>query len=314
MPHSKTTTLLLLLIGAATGLACNAPFQSVAGGCYYVEQNLQLDWAGARTFCHNLGGDGGVAELAVFDSCETFTLLAGYLGFNTYEQSTLWVGAHTEFTVNNWRWVSGMPLASGVPFWAHAQGHDDGEDCAAMDSASFFQLSDFDCSTPMSFVCELPEAKMTRDQETKDVNNTIPVLSCPIDSVQVGEYCYWFSSNLKTWSNAEDYCRTNFLSNQGELFAPSTCDEFTKVAHHLDVAERDRSHWVGAADSTGDQEWYWVSGTTVPGGAPFWATGEPNDHILSNFCGLMSHKKRFYMEDEGCMNLHYFICKLHSVV
>lgn len=71
------------------------------------------------------------------------------LAFTALPDSTLWVGAHTEFAMNNWRWISGMPLSTGVPFWAYEQGHDNGEDCAAMDSSSYFQLADYDCSTPM---------------------------------------------------------------------------------------------------------------------------------------------------------------------
>lgn len=164
----------------------------------------------------------------------------------------------------------------------------------------------------------------------------------------MGEFCYWFSDTTKSWDEAEDHCRNNFQANQGELFSPASCDEFTKMAHHLEVAgglfsvyltymsnlstyvfacactnsglsfsrgpaERDKSHWVGAADATGDQEWYWVSGDPVPGGPPFWATNEPDDHYNSNYCGFMSSYRRFYLADERCTSPHYFICKLHTV-
>lgn len=55
-------------------------------------------------------------------------------------------------------------------------------------------------------------------------------------AAQVGEFCYWFSSIKKSWSSAEDYCRSHFDSYRGELFSLDSCDEFSKIAHHLEVA------------------------------------------------------------------------------
>lgn len=305
---SGPTTLLVLLLGAATGWACYPPFVTVGDGCYYIETSRGMSWTNAREFCESLGGDGGVtATLAVFPSCDAFIDFTGYMGFNAPADSTFWIGAHTEFGTSSWRWLTGEPLASGVPFWAYEQGHDSDEDCAAMDSSSYFQLSDFACADERYFVCYLPT-----DSQRHDTRDDPPViLDCPKESIQVGDYCYWFSDSLKSWSTSENYCRTHFSSNRGELFSPSSCDEFTKMAHHLEVTERDKSHWVGASDATENQEWAWVSGDMVPGGAPFWATSEPNDHELRYYCGLMGNEKRFYLEDEKCSAAHYFICKLH---
>ncbi|KAK8390589.1 hypothetical protein O3P69_010347 [Scylla paramamosain] len=303
------TTLFFLLLAAASGRACNAPFQEVGDSCYYIETELKLGWSEARAFCQSMGGY-ELGDLAVFSSCDAFTVFTGYLAFNAPADSAFWVGAHTEFIVNNWRWVDGTVLSTGVPFFAYREGDDNEQDCAAMDSSSFFQLADFACEEQKPFVCQVPKHGHGRD--TREAVRPV-TLDCPADSVQVGEFCYWFSDIIKTWDEAEYHCRNNFQVNLGELFSPASCEEFTKMAHHLEVAERDKSHWVGAADATGDQEWYWVSGDPVSGGAPFWATNEPDDHYNSNYCGFMSSYRRFYLADERCTSSHYFICKLHTV-
>ncbi|KAG0722985.1 Lithostathine-1-beta [Chionoecetes opilio] len=281
-------------------------FNEVAGGCYYIEKERTLSWTEAREHCQAMSGDGGPGDLAIFPSCDAFNLFTGHLGFNA-PVSTFWIGAHIEFGINNWRWVSGLPLATGVPFWAYRQGHGSNQNCAAMDNTTFYQLSDFPCEEPKNYVCQVPLA--SKRHATKE--QAAPKLICPHNSIQVGSYCYWFSDTTKTWFEAEDFCRNNFNKNAGELFSPSTCDEFTQMAHHLEVAERDKDHWVGASDVSGYQEWFWVSGYPVPEGTPFWATSEPDDHFSSNYCGLMSQEKRFYMEDESCSRHHYYICKLH---
>ncbi|XP_071539264.1 uncharacterized protein [Panulirus ornatus] len=304
--------LLVALVGTTAGEQCYPPYQPQGGMCVYINKDMPLSWQEARDFCASMAGDGATSDLAIFPTCDAFTIFAGYLGFTAPPNSTFWVGAHTEFTVNNWRWLDGEPLATGVPYWAYSEGHDEGEDCAAMDSKSYFQLADFNCDGPRFSICSMP---MMPQASVKD-DPEYPQLNCPYDSIQIGEYCYWFSSSRKSWTSAEDYCRTHYSSNMGELFSPSSCDEFTKMANHLEVAERDKSHWVGAADISGHQEWFWVNGDPVPGGPPFWATDFPLNHPASgpnDFCGLMSSTKRFYLVDKKCTDYNYFICKLHIV-
>ncbi|XP_071539263.1 uncharacterized protein [Panulirus ornatus] len=306
------TVLLVALVGAAAGQVCYPPYQVVGDVCIYLNTEIPSTWQEARDLCSSLAGDGATSDLAIFPSCDTFSNFAGYLALTAPPNSTFWVGAHTEFTVNNWRWLDGEPLATGVPYWAYSEGHDDGEDCAAMDGNRRLQVADYDCEEPRFSICSMP---LLRQHDTTHKSSSHH-RECPYGSVEVGDFCYWFSNDRTYWWDAEDYCRTHYSSNMGELFAPSSCDEFTKVAHHMEVAERDKSHWVGASDISGHQEWFWVNGDPVPGGPPFWATDSPSNHLTSgpnDFCALMSNTKRFYLVDGKCNDENYFICKLHYV-
>ncbi|XP_066950047.1 uncharacterized protein [Macrobrachium rosenbergii] len=273
--------------------------------CIYISQEA-LSWQEAREHCHSLQVQTAPADLIIFQSCDEFIVLAGYLGFNVPPDSSLWVGAHTEFTSNNWRWVNGEPLATGVPFWDHKEGHDKGEDCAAMESNSYFRLADHDCLQPRRFVCSSPPVPAQKPK-----NNTVK-LSCPEDSIQIVDGCYYFSSSYSDWHYADEHCQSKFHHHQAQLFSPTSCDEFSHVAHHLEVTEDSKDRWVGAIDVTGNHEWYWDTGDLIPGGPPFWATSEP-DHRgdrARRQGAFMSVSKRFYLEDGSTENHHNYICKV----
>ncbi|XP_071539779.1 macrophage mannose receptor 1-like [Panulirus ornatus] len=309
----RTVLVLALVVGAVAGQVCYPPYHVVGDVCIYLNTEIPSTWQEARDLCRTLAGDGATSDLAIFPSCDTFSNFAGYLGFSAPPNSTFWVGAHTEFTVNNWRWLDGEPLTTGVPYWAYSEGHDEGEDCAAMDGNRRFQLSDYDCEEPRFSICSMPLLRQHDTTRERDHSRR----PCPSDSLQVGDFCYYFSNSVKSWVDAQHFCNSHYPTNMGELFSPSSCDEFTRMAHHLEVAGNDRSHWVGASDVTGKQEWFWVNGIPVPGGPPFWATGFPSgsgDNTSSgpnDYSALMSNSKRYYLVDEASASKNYFICKLN---
>ncbi|XP_068204769.1 uncharacterized protein [Palaemon carinicauda] len=284
---------------------CYPPLVEAAGRCLYISQEA-LSWQDARNYCHSLQVQTTTADLITFQSCNDFTILAGYLGFNVPSDTSYWVGAHTEFTSNNWRWLNGEPLSTGVPFWDHRQGHDKGEDCAAMESGSYFRLADHDCLEPRLFICASPLIPAYKSEiEVKD-------FLCPDETLQIGTGCYYFSTYHSNWNAAEERCRSKFHHHQGQLFSPASCDEFVHIAHHLEVTEDKKDRWVGAIDVTGNHEWYWESGDLIPGGPPFWATSEPNhksDHARDQGA-YMSASKRFYLEDDSTSHQLDYICKV----
>ena len=49
--------------------------------CYYIETELKVGWSEARAFCQSMGGY-ELGDLAVFSSCDAFTVFTGYLGLN----------------------------------------------------------------------------------------------------------------------------------------------------------------------------------------------------------------------------------------
>ena len=51
--------------------------------------------------------------------------------------------------------------------------------------------------------------------------------------MKIGRICYIFYKDLSTWQEAEKRCRERHDADNGALFYPKTCNEFTQLAHHL---------------------------------------------------------------------------------
>lgn len=76
------------------------------------------------------------------------------------------------------------------------------------------------------------------------------------------------------------------------------------------------SYWVGAEDVTGQEDWSWVDGGLLPGGPPYWASGQPShnhDNQPWEHCAVMDADMRYYLRDAHCTDRHPYICKLTKV-
>ncbi|KAK7065178.1 hypothetical protein SK128_016820 [Halocaridina rubra] len=299
------------IITSVKGQSCSAPFIPVGGKCLHLEASVQgssFTWQEARDYCKALGGSLN-ADLATFPTCDQFTQFARYLELNVPVNSTVWVGAHTAFSVNMWEWVTLESLATGVPFWYYGETYDKGYECAASDNRYYHRLVAADCNEMMAFACTYTPSEVTEVQEAKAARK----VDCPNDGIAIGEFCYIFNDATEDFNNAEEKCIQDHGIYGGELYYPSSCDEFANVAHHLETSEDTKKYWVGAVDISGYQEWFWVNGVGVPGGPPYWASGQPshNDEDAPRVhCGAMSNGQRFYLNDDSCSDQYHFICKL----
>nr|WKK54421.1 macrophage mannose receptor [Penaeus vannamei] len=303
--------LVLGLAVAVAGQACNPPFTMVGSKCLYVESDLRLSWPEARDFCKGLAGDGGGADMASFPSCDNFVGFSRYLGFNAPNISGMWVGAHSAFTPNMWQWISGEDLQTGVPFWYYNEDYDGTRDCVSISLDYYNRLVDAHCELPLSFVCEKHLAR--KDEAEQAATKRARDIECENHGILVGDFCYVFNDRLETWEEAERNCRSQYDEVGGELYYPSSCNEFTHMAHHLEAAEKANSYWVGGVDISGNEEWTWVNGENIPGGPPYWATGEPShshDNQPREHCTVMTAEKRYYLQDVHCGDRHPYICKL----
>ena len=51
------------------------------------------------------------------------------------------------FQDNGWMWITLQELGTGVPFFAYDEGHDKGEDCAALSANKYYKIMDDNCET-----------------------------------------------------------------------------------------------------------------------------------------------------------------------
>lgn len=291
--------------------SCPPLWVQIGDMCYRKTDEL-MTHSEAADFCGTLSTEYGTGSLGTFPRCDDFARMAAYLGLTAPTESNYWVGAKTDF-LGNWFWETFEPLQLGVPFWAHSEGTGQGQNCAAMDRRFYFQLMDDDCESMKGVVCMAP-ASATR--EYYNMTKVFEVIQCPEHTIQVGDHCYYFSHESKRWDDADRYCQgddDDFRDHHWseELFSPSSCEEFTHLAHHLET-EYEHDYWVGGIDVSGYNEWTWVTGHSLPIGIPYWAYAEPNqsgDGKKRTHCTMMNKDKMYYLSDEKCTDRKRYICK-----
>ncbi|XP_051023406.1 asialoglycoprotein receptor 2-like [Acomys russatus] len=90
---------------------------------------------------------------------------------------------------------------------------------------------------------------------------------CPINWVEHGGSCYWFSQAGLTWAEAEAYCQ---LEN-AHLLVINSWDEQKFVVKHTSSFHV----WIGLTDRGGT--WKWVDGTEYRSNYKNWAIGQPDN-------------------------------------
>ena len=94
---------------------------------------------------------------------------------------------------------------------------------------------------------------------------------CPSGWEDFEDYCYLVSSSLKSWSEAQAYCR----SLGGELVKINSQEENEFVLNLVrDQAASVKQVWIGMSWDSNGQDHFWSDGS-VPV-FENWANGEPN--------------------------------------
>ena len=123
-----------------------------------------------------------------------------------------------------------------------------------------------------------------------------------------GNNCYLWSTEKKTWADAEHFCQ----GEGGHLASvpSSAIEDYVKEGlqrHNIDVA------WLGGNDIEEEGTWKWADCT--PWDYTFWASSEPNNqgggedclHQLTNpseYGGYLHWK----WKDSKCSNKFGFLC------
>ncbi|XP_060711137.1 C-type lectin domain family 10 member A-like isoform X2 [Hemiscyllium ocellatum] len=92
---------------------------------------------------------------------------------------------------------------------------------------------------------------------------------CPEDWRRFQQNCYYFSSESKTWKEAQRACR----SLDANLVVINKPEEQAFIKTWFQRKNR----WIGLTDSISEGDWRWVDGMDYTSSVKFWATGEPNN-------------------------------------
>uniref|UniRef100_A0A3Q2CQD8 C-type lectin domain-containing protein n=1 Tax=Cyprinodon variegatus TaxID=28743 RepID=A0A3Q2CQD8_CYPVA len=113
-------------------------------------------------------------------------------------------------------------------------------------------------------------------------------------------YEYHYIRELKTWTEAQQYCRENHT----DLATVSNMADMKRLLNNS--AGNMNEAWIGLYDQTyGDRTWYW----SLPGvefNETNWKPGEPND-IRTENCGIISNPLK-WGDNGDCKEKKPFIC------
>ncbi|KAG7458557.1 hypothetical protein MATL_G00221520 [Megalops atlanticus] len=124
-----------------------------------------------------------------------------------------------------------------------------------------------------------------RDQLEKRQNSLqlqLVIGTCPQDWMRFRCNCYYISSEHKTWTESQQYCR----DREADLVIIETRQE----QEFLNTLSG--TFWIGLTDTEKEGTWKWVDGHTLQSGS--WRKGEPNnaqgdENCAASYCGFHHH-------------------------
>ncbi|XP_064438699.1 asialoglycoprotein receptor 1 isoform X2 [Mirounga angustirostris] len=125
---------------------------------------------------------------------------------------------------------------------------------------------------------------------------------CPVNWLEHGGSCYWFSRSGKSWAEADRYCQLE----GAHLVVVGSWEEQKFVQHHMGPVNT----WMGLTDQSG--LWKWVDGTDYETSFKNWRPEQPDDwygHGLGGGedCAHFTDDGRW--NDDVCQRPYRWVCE-----
>ncbi|KAM5254742.1 killer cell lectin-like receptor subfamily F member 1 isoform 1-T1 [Hipposideros larvatus] len=130
----------------------------------------------------------------------------------------------------------------------------------------------------------------------KDVDHCVSRATglCPSEWLKYQEKCYWFSNELKSWSDSYGYC----LERKSHLLIIQDQLEMTFIQKNL---KQSNYVWIGLNFTSQKNTWTWVDGSPLDSQI-FFIKGPTTE----NSCGAIKEKKIY---SEACSSVFKWICQ-----
>nr|XP_055035543.1 C-type mannose receptor 2-like [Misgurnus anguillicaudatus] len=241
----------------------------------YIRINDKRNWADALRYCRE-----NYTDLAnVRNMTENQKILertGGDVWIGLYRNRIWSNGQITKY--QNWR--SEILSSPGQPDnGAYTYDQQGDQQCTAVSLENLGRWTDENCLTNMPFVC---------------YNRTCTQSSCR-------SHQYHFISVNKTWTEAQRYCRENYI----DLATIDNMDEMNSLMNTVN-GSYNGSAWIGLYDDM--NSWRWSLGNTeLGGGFKSWYVQQQVNWYGRSYCVYMSYYRGFW--NEGfCSSQLNFIC------
>ncbi|OWF42845.1 perlucin-like protein [Mizuhopecten yessoensis] len=117
-----------------------------------------------------------------------------------------------------------------------------------------------------------------------------------------GDYCFMFSHNQVTWSEAESICQLF----DSKLAEPQTAEMDTFIGSQ--AVKNQRKYWLGGSDIMQEGYWKWMS-TLEPMVYTHWHAPDPNNGNQGEDCLLNNWYGAGRWADGECEWKEFYICQ-----
>ncbi|CAL8269062.1 unnamed protein product [Arctogadus glacialis] len=119
---------------------------------------------------------------------------------------------------------------------------------------------------------------------------------------------YYHSKELKNWTQAREWCREKYT----DMVAIQSQEENDHLVSLLPKQTGSPYYWIGITKSEKSDPWTWVGNNSTWVGNQSWATNEPNNNHITEFCVEIyvndNKDNRGKWNDEKCSNTKYPVC------
>ncbi|XP_063417277.1 perlucin-like [Mytilus trossulus] len=125
-------------------------------------------------------------------------------------------------------------------------------------------------------------------------------LACPNGWLKNGNKCYFYSDELKTWTDAKISCE----ADEGMLVeVDSKCEnDFIKMSASMP------NYWLGGTDQQKEGVWIWSHSQNVVTFSD-WDKEQPDNYNGNEHCLELWHYNGLYWNDYPCHELRRFVCE-----
>ncbi|XP_053376815.1 CD209 antigen-like protein D [Mercenaria mercenaria] len=131
----------------------------------------------------------------------------------------------------------------------------------------------------------------------------------PRDWIVHGHSCYFFSPDIKSWTNSLAACG----EIGGNLVEVNDVTENNFLLSK--ILPYNTEHWIGLTDKEGNDTYVWISSGQIPT-FTFWVDHEPShqwkmpENVFVENCVFYSNKDNDYMwNDYSCEAERHYICE-----
>nr|XP_055035542.1 C-type mannose receptor 2-like [Misgurnus anguillicaudatus] len=241
----------------------------------YIRINFGRKWADAQRYCREHYTDlANVRNMT--ENQKILESTGGYVWIGLYRNRIWSNGQITKY--QNWRpeilYSPGQPDNGQYTYDQQGDQH-----CTAVSLGHLGRWTDENCLTNMSFFC---------------YNRICTQSSC-------GPRQYHFISVKKTWSEAQRYCRENYI----DLATIENMDDMNRLIKTVE-GNKYGTAWIGLYDDM--NSWRWSLGNTELGeGFKSWYGQQSVNWYGQNLCVILSYYKGFW-NNLFCSYQFYFIC------